>query len=151
VTVSSLGPVQNMHVEVSGLPKQTGFDFFVIQVPKSPFGLSWYQGDIDTDANGFGVGDFTGIFSDETFAVAPGVSPAPRTINRPPFPDAASNPATGPIQMYHLGLWFDSPTAAANAGCADTVTPFNGLHNAGIQVLNTGTFPDISGPLLGLR
>src|ERR671937_893317 len=40
VTVSSLGPVENMHVEVRNLPPETEFDFFVIQVPDEPFGLS---------------------------------------------------------------------------------------------------------------
>ncbi len=49
--------------------------------------------------------------------------------------------ATNPIQLYHLGLWFDSAADAGNAGCPDTSTPFNGEHNAGIQVLNTATFP----------
>jgi hypothetical protein len=44
-----------MHVEVSGLPPKSGFDFFVIQVPTSPFGMFWYQGDIDTDSKGNGV------------------------------------------------------------------------------------------------
>ena len=40
--------VEHMIVEVSGLPGNTDFDFFVIQVPTAPFGLSWYQGDIET-------------------------------------------------------------------------------------------------------
>ena len=62
------------------------------------------------------------------------------------FPDDASaNPATPPIQMYHVGVWFDSPTAAA--GCANTVTKFNGTHNAGVQALNSSNFPDAGGPL----
>jgi hypothetical protein len=58
---------------------------------------------------------------------------------------------TGPVQLYHLGLWFNSPADAAKAGCANTETPFNGEHNAGIQVLNTGTFPDLHGPLINLK
>jgi hypothetical protein len=32
-------------------------------------------------------------------------------------------------------------------GCPGTVTPFNGEHNAGIQVLNTAQYPDAQGPL----
>jgi len=143
VTISTVGALQNMHVEVFGLPKNTGFDLFVIQVPKAPFGMSWYQGDVDTDNFGRGVADFVGVFSIETFVVAPGVAPAPVV-----FPsDANSNPQTKPIQMYHLGLWFNSPADAVKAGCANTVTPFNGEHNAGVQVLNTATFPDLFGPL----
>ena len=147
VTVSDLGPVQNMHVEVFHLPPKTEFDLFVIQVPNKPFGLSWYQADIDTNSIGHGVADVTGIFSKETFIVAPGVAPAPHV-----FPDdATSNPATPPIQTYHLGLWFGSPDAAEAAGCPNTVTPFAGDHNAGIQVLNTSNFPDGHGPLLNLK
>jgi len=147
VTVSDLGPVQNMHVEVFHLPPNTEFDFFVIQVPKKPFGLSWYQSDIETNNFGHGVADVTGIFSKETFILAPGVAPAPKV-----FPDnATSNPATPPVQTYHLGLWFGSPQAAINAGCPGTVTPFAGDHNAGIQVLNTSNWPDLHGPLLNLQ
>src|SRR5262245_15556070 len=43
VKIQSVGPVEVMDVIVSGLPPNTDFDFFVIQVPKAPFGLSWYQ------------------------------------------------------------------------------------------------------------
>ena len=136
-----------MHVEVFHLPPKTEFDFFVIQVPDKPFGLSWYQSDIDTDSKGHGVADVTGIFSRETFILAPGVAPAPKI-----FPDdATSNPATNPIQMYHLGIWFGSPEEAKAAGCADTQTPFESNHQAGIQVLNTSKYPDAHGPLLNLQ
>src|SRR4051794_29931197 len=121
VTISGSGDLQHLHLEIYKLPKNTGFDAFIIQVPKAPFGMSWYQGDITTDDNGNGVADFIGVFSRETFMLAPGTAPAPVV-----FPDdATSNPATPPIQMYHIGVWFDSPTAAAAAGCANTVTKFN--------------------------
>ncbi len=147
VNITSLGPVEVMDVRVVGLPENTTFDFFVIQVPKAPFGLAWYQGDIDTDDEGVGKGRFIGRFNIETFIVAPGSAPAPVVFDEPPFPDADSNPATAPVQIYHLGLWFNSPQDAAAAGCPSTVTPFNGEHNAGIQVLNTSNFPDNFGPL----
>ena len=58
VSIIPTGPVEQMTVAVSGLPPKTDFDFFVIQVPKAPFGMSWYQGDIETDANGNGHGLF---------------------------------------------------------------------------------------------
>src|SRR5258707_581378 len=48
VKVRSAGPVDIMDVTVQGLPANTDFDFFVIQVPKAPFGVAWYQGDIVT-------------------------------------------------------------------------------------------------------
>lgn len=147
VTINSLGPVESLHVEVSGLPPNTDFDLFVIQLPDKPFGLAWYQGDILTNSAGVGVGDFVGRFSVETFIVAPGVGPAPDEFKAPPFPDATLNPATDPIQTYHLGLWFNRPADAAAAGCPNTVTPFNGTHNAGIQALSTRNFPSLAGPL----
>lgn len=143
VTLSPRGPVENMHVEVFGLPANKDFDLFVIQVPRAPFGLSWYQGDIETDSKGVGVGDFVGRFSIETFNVAVGAAPAPRVHAG----DATSNPPTPPVHMFHLGLWFNSPADAVAAGCPGATTPFNGDHTAGVQVLNTGAFADRNGPL----
>lgn len=147
VTINALGPVETMHVEISGLPANTGFDFFVIQAPDAPFGMAWYQGDIKTNSSGVGVADFAGRFSLETFIVAPGTTAAPTPHKVPPFPDASSNPATAPVHMYHLGVWFDSPAAASAAGCPATVTPFNGDHTAGIQALSTRNFGALNGPL----
>ena len=146
VTITPTGPVEIMNVSVKGLPPNTEFDFFVIQVPTAPGGISWYQGDIETDNTGNGHQTFIGRFSIETFSVAPGSAPAPFVFNGP-FPNATENPPFNPIQMYHLGLWFGSRDAARAAGCPDTVTPFNGEHNAGIQVLNTNNFPIDQGPL----
>lgn len=150
-TVTSQGNVETLHLTVAGLPPKTDFDFFIIQVPKAPFGLSWYQGDIMTDDSGNGAQDFVGRFNIETFIVAPGKAPAPVVFPSPPFPDADSNPATPPVQIYHLGVWFNSPEDAKKAGCADTITPFNGVHHAGIQVLNTANFADTEGPLRQLN
>ena len=147
VTINSLGPVEVMHVEATGLPPNTEFDLFVIQLPNAPFGLSWYQGDMESNANGRAVGDFVGRFNLETFIVAPGSGAAPVVHDDAPFPDADTNPATAPIHTFHLGLWFGSPAAAVSAGCPNTMTPFNGDHKAGIQVLSTRNFPAGNGPL----
>ncbi len=149
VTVRSIGPVEIMKVDVAGLPPNTDFDLFVIQVPNAPFGLSWYQGDIETDAEGTGSREFIGRFSIETFIVAPGIAPAPADpFNEPgSIPDATQNPATNPVQTYHLGLWFNKPADVVKAGGPNTITPFNGEHDAGVQVLNTSEFPETSGPL----
>lgn len=146
VRITPAGPVEIMDVSVQGLAPNTEFDFFVLQVPKAPFGVAWYQGDIETDRHGRGHQTFVGRFSIETFSVAQNSAPAPVVFNGP-FPDASLNPPFNPIQMYHLGLWFGSPDAAQQAGCPATVTPFNGEHNAGIQVLNTSNFADDQGPL----
>ena len=146
VNIQSEGAVEYMRVRVAGLPPDTDFDFFVIQDPNAPFGLSWYQGDIQTDAYGNGSQSFVGRFSIETFIVAPGEAPAPVVFHNA-FPDADINPATNPVHQYHLGLWFNNPADAVKAGCPGTVTPFNGTHNAGLQVLNTSNFPELEGPL----
>jgi hypothetical protein len=149
VKVISLGPVELMNVDVKGLPPNTEFDFFVLQLPNAPFGLAWYQGDIETDEYGEGHQQFLGRFNIETFIVAqpPGGQPAPVVHDQPPFPDASSNPATEPVHTYHLGLWFNSPEDAQAAGCPATTTRFNGDHTAGIQVLSTRNFPNLEGPL----
>ena len=147
VSIRPAGPVEIMDVSIQGLPPNTEFEFFVLQVPKSPFGVAWYQGEIETDKHGRGHQQFVGKFSIETFAVAPGSAPAPVVFTNSPFPDASLNPSFNPLQMYHLGLWFGSPQAAQAAGCAATITPFSGEHNAGIQVLNTSNFADDHGPL----
>jgi hypothetical protein len=147
VTVTAKTGAETLEIKLSGMPPNTEFNVFVIQLPNSPFGLSWYQGDIETDDHGKGHGKFVGRFSIETFVVAPGVGAAPVVHAA----DAAQNPQTAPVHMYHLGLWFDSPDDAAAAGCSNTVTPFNGDHTAGIQALSTKNFPDGAGPLRQLE
>jgi hypothetical protein len=139
-----------MDVSVQGLPANTEFELFVIQVPKAPFGVAWYQGSITTDKKGRGHRQFSGRFSNETFSFAQGSAPAPSVFDTAPFPDGSTNPSFQPVQMYHLGLWFGSSQAAGAASCPATVTPFNGPHKAGIQILNTNNFPDDAGPLRGV-
>lgn len=151
VKIRSIGPVEIMDVLVAGLPPKTDFDFFVIQVPTAPFGVVWYQGDIETDETGSGHQRFIGRFSIETFSFAQGTANAPIVFDSGPFPDANMNPPFNPIQMYHLGLWFNSSADAQKLGCPDTVTAFNGEHNAGIQVLNTSNYPNDHGPLRNVK
>ncbi len=146
VTVRSTGPTETMTVDATHLPASTDFDLFVIQVPNAPFGVSWYQGDLQTDASGNAHGTFVGRFSVETFAVAPNTAPAP-AVHSTPVADARSNPPFAPIHTYHLGVWFNSPASAAAAGCPSATTPFNGDHTAGVQMFNTGSFGDRFGPL----
>jgi hypothetical protein len=124
-----------MRVSVHGMPANSDFDLFVIQTPNKPFGVSWYQTDIQADRNGNGSAIVEGIFDAETFSVSPGGSTT-----------------FGPTHQFHLGLWFNDPQLPFKLGCepgaaAPVVTPFNGEQHAGIQVLNTATFPDNAGPL----
>jgi len=154
VKIHSIGPVEVMDVDVDHMLPKSDFDLFVLQLPTAPFGDSWYQADLPTDDDGHGHVRVVGKFSDQTFLVASGVGPAPTTFQSHPVDDegnsiasADTNGQSGPVQMYHLGIWFDSPVDAENAGCADAVTPFNGTHDAGIQVLNSSNFPTDKGPL----
>ena len=128
VTVSDLGPVQNMHLEVFGLTPNNSFTVFITQHNARPFGLSWYQGEVNTNSKGNGVADYTGIFSDETFLLDD----------------------TTPVSMGHIGIWFADPNDAARAGCSGITTPFDGDHAAGILVFSTSNFADDHGPLLQL-
>ena len=109
VTLNSLGIVEEMHILVNFLPPNTDFDVFVIQQPTSPFGLAWYEGDLLTDSSGSGVTDLIGRFQIGTFIIGSGMANAPPFKAPPPnkFPDASQNPPFNPIQLYHVGIWFE--------------------------------------------
>src|SRR5829696_2044609 len=134
---------QIMDVTLNHAPKNTEFELFITQQPNSPFGVSWYQADFETNKEGHGEVRARGIFSEELFAFAPGVVKAPQVDNQ----DAEKNPAFDPVHTFHLGLWFGSPEEAEDAGCPGTVTAFDGDHEAGIQALSTRNFPNLKGPL----
>ena len=130
--------------KIEGMPENTEFDAFVIQVPNFPFGISWCQG--DNKAKEYGVG--YARFNEKTFIVVPGTpTVAPPTHEG----DAETNLITKPIHTYHIGIWFNSPEDAVKAGCPEPKTPFNDEHNAGIKILNTGYLPDDKGPLLRVK
>jgi hypothetical protein len=134
ITPGSLNDV--MKVSVSGLAPNTGYDLFVIELPNKPFGISWYQSDLQTDSSGAGSVSVQGIFNKETFSVSTG---GPTTT-------------FSPTHQYHLGLWFNDPNVPFSLGCepgatSPIITPFNGEQHAGVQVLNTSNFPDNAGPL----
>ncbi len=136
VTIETGDLNDKMEVRVRGLAPNTEYDLFVIEVPNSPFGISWYQSDLQTDENGRGHAKVRGVFDVETFSVSLGGP----TVSFPP------------THQYHLGLWFNDPQVPFDLGCepgrtTPAVTPFNGEQHAGIQVLNTGNFPDNAGPL----
>ena len=127
---------QLMEVQVKGLVPNTGFALFVIQLPHTPFGISWYQSDMETNAQGEGSVSVRGIFDVETFSLSPG---GPTTT-------------FAPTHQYHLGIWFGDPQTPFKHGCEPgapkpIVTPFDGDQIAGPQVLNTSNFPDKAGPL----
>lgn len=133
ITPNSLN--DEMVIRAYGLAPNTGYDLFVIEQPNKPFGISWYQSDLETNKYGNGSVRVRGIFDAETFSVSPGGP----TVQFPP------------THQFHLGLWFNDPNVPFKLGCEPTatspvVTPFNGEQHAGIQVLNTANFPN-AGPL----
>jgi hypothetical protein len=135
VTITPGALNDTMAISVHGMPRRSGFDLFVIQQPNKPFGVSWYQTDVQADARGNGFAVVRGIFDAETFSVSPG-----------------GTTTFAPTHQFHLGLWFDNPQTPFKLGCepgaaAPIVTPFNGEQHAGIQVLNTAQFPVNAGPL----
>jgi hypothetical protein len=138
VTIVPGSQNDTMEVSVFGMPANADFDLFVIQQPNKPFGVSWYQTDVNADRHGSGHATVRGVFDAETFSVSP---------------TGSANPFT-PTHQYHLGLWFNDFNLPYHLGCEPNgpgtqpiVTPFNGEQNAGIQALNTAEFPDGAGPL----
>jgi len=143
VQITSQGFAEKMVITVSGLPS-TAMDLFIIQVPQKPFGVAWYLGDLTTGSSGTVTKTFISRLNEETFAVATGAAPAPKPHGAK---DQGANPTFNPIHTFHVGVWFNSPQDASRNHCPTTVTPFNGDHTAGVQVLNSGSFPDGFGPL----
>jgi hypothetical protein len=143
VNINTLGGLQNMDVTVNHAPKNTELELFVTQQPNSPFGISWYQADFETNNQGHGEVSARGIFGEELFVFAPGSVKAPQVDKV----DAKKNPAFKPVHTLHLGLWFGSPQEATDAGCPSTKTQFDGDHKAGIQAFSTRNFPALKGPL----
>ena len=135
VTITTGRLNDTMKVSLHGMPRGSNFDLFVIQVPNKPFGVSWYQSDIHAGDKGRGSATVRGIFDAETFSVSLG-----------------GTTTFAPTHQFHLGVWFNNPNLPFRLGCepgatTPTVTPFNGEQHAGIQVVNTGQFPDNAGPL----
>jgi hypothetical protein len=116
-----------MTLAASGLPKNTGFDMFLVQNTPldtgtfAGFGFGWYQSDVQSDSNGNAKVRVQGIFDKETFILNPA----------DPFV---------PIHTFNVGFWFDSPIKEAKV-CGNPTppakTPFNGEQNAGLLAMIT--------------
>ncbi len=116
-----------MTLTASGLPKNTGFDMFLVQ--NSPldggtfggFGFGWYQSDVQSNNDGKASVRVQGIFDKETFIENP------------------ASPFT-PIHTFNVGFWFNSPAeeqAVCGNATAPAATPFNGEQNAGLLAMIT--------------
>ena len=116
-----------MVLTASGLPRNTGFDMFLVQnSPLDPgpfpgFGFGWYQSDVQSNSNGNASVRVQGIFDKETF------------IENPADPFE-------PIHTFNVGFWFNSPTREQHVchnAQAPAATPFNGEQNAGLLAMIT--------------
>ena len=119
-------------VDVQGMPPDTTFTIFFIELANKPFGHVQYVADLHTRDDGTG---------DVTF----------QTITLVAFAADASNPGTSKdqsgdasgVQLEHLGMWFSSLQDAQKALNDNTLkgTPFDGgnppLH-AGPQAMTDG-------------
>jgi hypothetical protein len=153
VTITKKQHNEEMELRAEHLPPNTNFDLFVIQLPDAPFGVAWYQSDLQTDSLGNGFVEVQGRFNIETFSLSQG-GPANGSNPNVDVTGKAikdTNVVFRPTHQYHLGLWFNSPSDAVRAGCPNKMTPFNGEQNAGIQALSTRNFPVADGPLEAIK
>lgn len=99
-------------LKLTGFKPHLGFDLFTVQNNTAPFGLAWYQSDIETNSSGNATVSIRTILLDQIFGF-----------------DGTAPP---PTNTFHVGFWFDSPAEAQP--CLTTpapTTPFNGEHTAG--------------------
>lgn len=119
-----------MSLKAEGLPKNTGFDIFLVEHSAfdpgfaGAFGFGWYQSDLQSNGEGVASVKMQGIFDKETFIENPA----------DPF---------NPIHTFNVGFWFNSPTDQAKV-CGSVTpakTPFNGEQNAGLLAMMTSGGP----------
>jgi hypothetical protein len=119
-----------MTLKAEGLPKNTGFDMFLVQNSAfdanftGSFGFGWYQSDLQSDKHGEASVKVQGIFDGETFIESPA----------DPF---------NPIHTFNVGFWFNSPDEEAKVcpSATPAKTPFNGEQNAGLLAMITSGGP----------
>jgi hypothetical protein len=103
VNIVSTDTAEDMFIHATGLPPNTDFDFFVIQVPTAPFGLSWYQGDVKTNHKGEAVQHFRGRFNIETFIFAQGPRAGTDSLQRSAIPGCSDEPDDQPSTDLPFG------------------------------------------------
>src|ERR1700759_3556641 len=77
VTIIPGSQNDTMEVSIFGMPANAAFALFVTQQRKKPFGVSWYQTDVNADRHGVGHATVRGVFDVETFSVSPNGSTTP--------------------------------------------------------------------------
>jgi hypothetical protein len=134
VTVHRAALADILTLRLSNFRPGLAFDLFTVQNTNlkpngsvdtafKGFGLSWYQSDVEADANGNGTASIKTILLDQIFGFDPALH-------------------LGPTNTFEIGFWFNNPADAAACGFKG-FTPFNGEHRAGpnamISVANSTT------------
>ena len=130
-TVTRGGVNDTLKLTLNGFKPNLGFDLFTVQLNAPPFGLAWYQSDVETNAKGQATVTIKTILLDQIFGFSGG-----------------GTTTFAPINTFHVGFWFDSPQEAQ--GCLSApapTTPFNGEHNAGPLAFISQAAPGALGPL----
>jgi hypothetical protein len=106
-------------VDASGLPANTSFTTFLLEVPGAPFGAAEYIGDVDSDKYGKAHAEFE-LIVQEAFA------------------STLVDGNRVRVDLNHVGMWFADPTADDFClGKNSPVTPFDGDREAGVQAFNS--------------
>src|SRR5205823_11195473 len=79
-------------VDASGLPANTSFTTFLLEVPGAPFGAAEYIGDVNTDRYGRAHAEF-------------------RLIVEEAFSSTIVNGTRVRAELNHVGMWFADPAA----------------------------------------
>lgn len=110
-----------MIVNMNGFKRGLKFDLFTVQRNAAPFGLAWYQTDLEANSST----TIKTILVDQIFGFDP-------DVNLPP------------TKTFHVGFWFNNPEDAKACGFTG-FTPFNGENKAGPLA-----FISVSDPKTGL-
>jgi hypothetical protein len=106
-------------VDASGLPANTSFTTFLLEVPGAPFGAAEYIGDVNTDKYGKAHAEFE-LIVQEAFA------------------STLVDGKRVRVDLNHVGMWFADPAADDFClGKNSPVTPFDGDGEAGVQAFNS--------------
>ena len=117
--------VDQIRVEVEGLPAHTAFTIFLAELNTVPFGSLQYIADVSTDSAGRGSVTAR-LVVQQAFALKTELNPVPPPLFATPIS----------VDLNHMVLWFadssaDDPFTTAGAG------PFDSDRDSGVAVLRT--------------
>lgn len=118
----------SFQVDASGLPPNTDFTVFLLELAKTPFGAAEYIGDITSDENGHATNEF-------------------HLIVQEAFSSTLVNGQRVRVDLNQVGMWFADPAADDFClGPNSPVTPFDGDNEAGVQAFNSANTTPLPAP-----